>query len=224
MLEKIPVIGRVAKKVWKKIKGGSPFTTSEKYWEDRYKRGGNSGLGSYNDLAVFKASIINAFVDKNQLSTIIEFGCGDGNQLKYFNFKSYTGYDVSSTAIAICRELHKGDSSKQFKPIGAYEGEQASLTLSLDVIYHLIEEEIFAAYMEKLFNASEKFVIVYSSNADEHPNNGMHPHVKHRKFTQWVEENAPQFKLIEHIPNKYPYQGNTATFSYADFYIFQKQK
>lgn len=40
---------------------------SKKYWNDRYLTVGNSGAGSYNKLAQFKADIINNFVEKNQI-------------------------------------------------------------------------------------------------------------------------------------------------------------
>ena len=32
------------------------------YWTDRYKNGGNSGLGSYNELYVFKRDVINEII------------------------------------------------------------------------------------------------------------------------------------------------------------------
>ena len=38
---------------------------SHEYWEKRYASGGNSGAGSYNYLAEFKAEILNNFVTKN---------------------------------------------------------------------------------------------------------------------------------------------------------------
>ena len=56
---------------------------SSKYWNERYKHGGNSGDGSYGHLAEYKAEIINDFIEENQIHNIIEFGSGDGNQLKY---------------------------------------------------------------------------------------------------------------------------------------------
>ena len=37
---------------------------SNKFWNDRYANGGNSGAGSYNELAKFKADIINNFIEK----------------------------------------------------------------------------------------------------------------------------------------------------------------
>ena len=35
----------------------------------------------------FKAEIINNFIEKNDIQTIIDYGVGDGNQLKLINTK-----------------------------------------------------------------------------------------------------------------------------------------
>jgi hypothetical protein len=43
--------------------------------------GGNSGAGSYNQIGVFKAEIVNSFVKANGVRTVVEFGFGDGQQL-----------------------------------------------------------------------------------------------------------------------------------------------
>lgn len=103
--------------------------------------------------------------------------------------------------------------------------ETANLTLSLDVIYHLVEDVTFTEYMERLFHSSEKFVIIYASNYDKQVMvYGKISHVRHRKFTDWIDQNATNFKLIAHIPNKYPStESEPDMTSFADFYIFQKQ-
>lgn len=219
----LSTIRSILSRAYKSITGKSNFTNSQTYWEDRYRKGGNSGTGSYNNLAEFKAEVINRFVSENDIKSVIELGSGDGNQLKYFNFKSYTGFDVSQSAISRCRKLYETDRSKRFELLGSYNGEKADLTLSLDVIYHLIEDEIFHDHMSILFSASEKFVIIYSSNADDHENNNVAVHVRHRKFTNWIQENASVFTLIHFVPNKYPYNKDGNSTSYADFYIFQKK-
>jgi SAM-dependent methyltransferase len=198
------------------------FESSEKFWMERYKNGGNSGTGSYNSLAEFKGEIINSFVKGNDIETVHEFGCGDGNQLKYFNFQSYIGYDVSPHAINRCHKLFKNDKSKNFKLIKDYKENTVDLAMSLDVIYHLTEEETYNNYMSRLFQSSHRFVIIYSSNTDENEGNG--PHVKHRKFTKWIESNRPDFELLSHIHNKYPFNGDWSTTSLADFYIFKLNK
>jgi len=222
-IKKIPLLGNIATYFYRKINGIPTFRTSGQYWEKRYKLGGNSGAGSYNILAEYKAEVINEFIKGKDIETVIEFGSGDGNQLKYLNFKSYIGFDISKTAIDLCRKLYESDSTKRFEVRESYNEEKADLILSLDVIYHLIEDATYFDYMEKLFSSSNKYVLIYSSNIEEQENNNLVAHIKHRKFTNWVEQNAPNFKMIEHIPNKYPFNGNNKISSFADFFIFQIQ-
>ena len=58
---------------------------SKKYWNERYVTGQSSGSGSYNELAQFKGDIINNFFEENEIKSIIDYGVGDGNQLKLIN-------------------------------------------------------------------------------------------------------------------------------------------
>ena len=64
-----------------------------------------AGRGSFGRLADFKAEFLNKFVEKNQIESIAEFGCGDSNQLKKYNFPSYTGIDISDTAKKMQRSI-----------------------------------------------------------------------------------------------------------------------
>lgn len=90
------------------------FIGSEKYWIDRYKKGGDSGAGSYDKFAIFKGAVVNEFVTDNNINSVLELGCGDGNQLEYFNFPSYIGFDVSKRIIEQCRMKFKDDKTKNF--------------------------------------------------------------------------------------------------------------
>jgi len=218
MIRKIPIIGFIARNIYRLFNKRKPFPGSEDYWIQRYNSGGNSGVGSYSKLAKFKAEIINNFVKDNNVTTIIEYGCGDGNQLKLAEYSSYIGYDVSPKAIALCRDIFQDDKTKNFKLMTEYRGETAQLTISLDVIYHLIEDDIYYSYMERLFNSSEQFVIIYSSNYDEEQKY----HEKRRQFSKWVVINKSQWKMIHHVPNRFPYNGNNEEGSLADFYIYEK--
>jgi hypothetical protein len=196
------------------------FKSSEKYWVERYRRGGNSGFGSYGKLAQYKADILNDFVEKNALGTVIEYGCGDGHQLTLAKYPHYIGFDVSPDAIALCRKLFADDRNKTFYLMDEYDGQKADLTLSLDVIYHLVEENVFEKYMRLLFVSSKRYVIVYSSNVDA--NSFSSPHVKHRNFTRWIEANVQAWDLIKHIPNAHAHVRNSKERSNADFFIYQK--
>ncbi|WP_174567050.1 MULTISPECIES: hypothetical protein [unclassified Rhodanobacter] len=219
LIKKIPVIGPFARSVYKKwLKPSKPFQDSESYWVDRYKSGGNSGAGSYNRLADFKADVLNGYVAKNNIRSVIEFGCGDGNQLKLARYPSYVGFDVSPDIVATCGKIFETDTTKTFKLVKDYAGETAQLALSLDVIYHLIEDNVFEKYMETLFDSAQSYVIVYSSDKSDKQTS----HVRHRNFTKWVAENRREWEMLEHVPNRYPYAGDNATGSLADFFIYGK--
>jgi len=216
----IPIIECLINRIYRKwIK---PFPGSMEYWNQRYKSGGDSGSGSYNELATFKAEIVNHFVEEHNIETVIEYGCGDGNQLRLASYLCYVGFDVSEKALSLCTSIFSDDKTKIFKPMDKYEGETAQLTLSLDVIYHLVEDDVFKSYMERLFNSSEHFVIIYSSNTSDNRNNKL-LHVKHRKFSEWVQIKQPHWNLMQHIPNRYPHNDHNQ-WSVSDFYIYEKVK
>jgi hypothetical protein len=219
LIIKIPVIGPLAQIIHRKL---FPFPGSKYYWTQRYDDGGSSGDGSYGQVAEFKAKILNRFVVEHGIKTLIEWGCGDGNQLKLAKYPSYRGFDVSAKAISMCRNMFFMDSSKRFDLVENYDGEMAELALSLDVIYHLVEDESFNDYMQHLFDSSFRFVIIYSSNTNDNPRLRP-PHVKHRAFSTWIDEHLPHWQLISYIANEYPPMSNHPNFSFADFYIYEKQ-
>ena len=200
------------------------FPGSRNYWEQRYRRGGLSGSGSYGRLARFKAEFLNEFVAEQSIRSVCELGCGDGNQLSLAAYPSYVGYDVSPTAVRMCEERFRDDRTKRFVVHDATKDplptERADLALSLDVIYHLVEDAVFDAYMCHLFGVAERYVIVYSSNEDRP---AASPHVRHRRFTDWVESHAPDWTLSAHVPNRFPtsLQDGKET-SHADFYVFAR--
>ena len=203
------------------------FPGSKDFWETRYSLGGNSGSGSYGKLAEFKADVLNDFVKEKEIRSVIEFGCGDGNQLSLSEYPQYIGLDVSATALSLCRTKFIEDKNKSFflySPSCFVDHQNvfhADLGLSLDVIYHLVEDEIYNAYMDHLFNASRKFVIIYSSDVNKE--GGTHArHVRHRNFSQKVQERFPDWKLLEKIKNPYPGKGDFGQGSFANFLVFEK--
>lgn len=197
--------------------------SSAMYWNDRYINGGTSGFGSYGQLAEFKAKTINRFIKDEEISEAIEFGCGDGNQLSLFHIPFYIGVDVSPCVIEKCKERFKDDDSKKFLTNEEFlvDPVYADVTLSLDVIFHLIEDEAFEQYMRTLFSFSNKFCIIYSSNEPVHDDA---IHVKRRIFTQWIQENIADWHLSQIIFNDFPSDGhrNSKLTSLSDFYIYKR--
>ena len=197
---------------------------SNKYWEERNKEDKEpSGMGSYGKLADFKKDVVNKFLDDNNIKSIIDYGAGDGNQLKMLNTKNrkYIGTDISNTAVDKLNELFKNDDTKTFLYDNEIKNIKGELVLTLDVLFHLIENDIYDNYMKNLFDMSDKFVIIFARNE----NVDLAIHVKFRKFTDYIENNFKNWKLIKHIPNKYSQkilgQDNDTT-SPSDFYIYEK--
>ena len=179
------------------------FAGSADFWNRRYALGGTSGGGSYGSLGEAKAAFLNAFVRDRGLRSVVEFGCGDGHQLALADYRNYIGLDVSSSAIRLCKARFADDHTKSFF---LYDGEcfvdrtglfGADLAISLDVVYHLVEDPVFDAYMGHLFGAGGRYVVIYATNS-EIP--GTAPHVRHRIFTSWVEENCPEWRLMSDNP------------------------
>lgn len=202
------------------------FQGSGDYWERRYQAGGSSGVGSYGELAAFKAELLNDLIHETGIRSVIEFGCGDGAQLALLDCPEYIGLDISATVLDRCRVRFADDASKRF---GLYTPEfprdlpmvaQADLALSLDVLYHLVEEEVFARHLRDLFGAATRMVVIYSSNFErEEPV----PHVRHRVFTDWVAANIAGWTLRRRIPNRYPYREEDGSGSLADFFVYERE-
>jgi hypothetical protein len=221
VLAKAPRLRRLFRRINEAVNGIPDFSSSADYWEDRYHHGGNSGAGSYDRLAAFKAEVLNAFVAANDIQSVIEFGSGDGAQLEMAEYPTYTGVDISSTVVDATRLRFAGDRSIRILHTSELtDGERAELALSLDVIYHLVEDEVFDLYMHRLFDAGTRYVIIYASNEERR---WASPHIRHRHFTRWVDTNQVDFECVRQISNAYPYletdPGNT---SFADFYIFAR--
>jgi SAM-dependent methyltransferase len=209
---------RAAKRVLKNALGlGRPFPGSARYWEERYARGGTSGPGSYGVMAAFKADFLNAFVRQHDIRSVIEFGCGDGNQLSLARYEEYYGLDVSERAIELCRRRFAGDASKRFGLMHDYRGERLALGLSLDVVFHLVEDDIFHHYMRVLFAAATRYVIIYAADQDVLDPG---PHVRHRRFSPWVAEQAQDWRLAQHVPNRYPWTGDPRTGTRSEFFVY----
>ena len=121
-------LSKSIKSLKRKLKNSLPFN-SQAYWEKRYEGGEYSGVGSRNEWLEYKASVVNKFVEENNISSVIEYGCGDGHQLSAANYKTYVGFDVSKKAVELCRERFQGDNTKEFKEIKDYDNETADFNV-----------------------------------------------------------------------------------------------
>ncbi|MDR3539193.1 MAG: class I SAM-dependent methyltransferase [Acetobacteraceae bacterium] len=192
--------------------------SSAAYWERRYQGGGTSGAGSYGRLARFKADFINNFVRRHAIASVLDLGCGDGNLLSLLQVPDYTGIDVSPTSLAGCAARFPAHRFLSFDAIETVPA--AELALSIDVVFHLIEDAVFVQYMHALFAHATRFVLVYASNVD-HP--WPSPHVRHRRFSDHVTATQPDWRLQAHVPNRYPFDpASPDDTSFADFFVYAR--
>ena len=184
-----PLVVRVRKRT---------FKGTAEYWETRYAKGGTSGAGSYGRQAEWKAEVVNEWVAELDVTSVIDFGCGDGNQLSLAKYPRYLGLDRSATAVQMCVARFRDDKSKSFlrydpetlaDPAGWF---RADLALSMEVIFHLVEDDVFEDYMNRLFDAAERYVLICSNDSADSEQG---PHERHRQFTKWVEAKRPDWVL-----------------------------
>lgn len=190
---------------------------SPEYWEWRYADGRPSGPGSEGEYARFKAEVLNEFIEEHDIESVVEFGCGDGRQIELIDYPEYVGLEVTESALDMCFQRFPDDPSKSFflyDPLhfsnqGAITAE---LVVSLEVIFHLVEDEIFEQTMQDMFDAAGKYVVVFSS---DHEKSTPELHIRHRKFTEYVANEFPNFELINEI-------NNTFEERHSDFYIYKR--
>ena len=196
------------------------FRSSSLYWEQRYQVGEGSGIGSYSKYAEYKAEVLNRFFADHDIRKVADFGCGDGNQLKSLKCAEYLGLDVSPSAVEQCRALYRHDPTKTFlvnsgpDAMAKVREFGPELTMSLDVIYHLVEDDTFERYLTNLFELSSRYVVVYSTNFDRRYD---FPHQVDRKFTDYVAKHMRGWRLLEALAN--PHKGPDTQ---SDFYIYEK--
>lgn len=209
---------------------GIEFSTSSEFWEKTYRLGNTSGSGSYGRVAAFKAKTLNDFVARNNIKRVLDLGCGDGNQNALFDFPHYTGIDTSETIINKNKALYADTPHREFFQNDCSDGGadthvyQPDLVVSLDVIFHLIEDELYNAYMNALFHSGNRYAIAFTHKlpAGEPVPETQSDHTKFRDVEGWAIENAPDFQLIDCLPNPYINADDGLGKSPCYFYIFAK--
>lgn len=184
----------------------------KQYWEKRYKNGGNSGEGSRGYEADFKADIVNDIIVEFDIKTIFEMGVGDYYQLSlYDGFDKFVGYDISPTVLEICK--NKSDNNKH-SFVDTIPDEKFDMTMSIDVLYHLIDDDDFDSYMTNLFELSEEYVLIYATNQSD--NEGWDEHIKHRVFTDWIKTNTDAQQI-------HKFKEPNGLFSHKSFWLYKNK-
>jgi hypothetical protein len=79
------------------------------------------------------------------------------------------------------------------------------------VVFHLIEDDVFATYMQNLFNCGRRFVIIYG--LDEEQARPGHVSVRFRKYSDYIAAKIPEFRIALHVPKND---------KFGDFYLYER--
>lgn len=146
------------------------------YWDDRYASGGHSGAGSRGEAARVKAAAVNRL----DVDTVLDIGCGDGQVARFIRQPGYLGVDPSRQALVLARASCP---DKTFRLDVGLDIPPRDAHLSLDVIHHLLDDDQFDAHLRLLFSA-QRFVVVAGTDRDEQGA----PHVRHRRWTHLIQD------------------------------------
>jgi SAM-dependent methyltransferase len=170
-----------------------------------------------------KAEVLNGFAREHAIVSIFELGCGDGNQLSLAEYPQYVGIDIAPAAIAKCKALYESDLTKRFFVLGEESIPPSELGLSLDVIYHLVEDEEYESHLGDLFDNAIRYVALYTSDSEEMELTNPPPsHIRHRPVASDVESRFPSWTLLRRIPNRYAYKPGDPETSFANFSIYRR--
>jgi predicted O-methyltransferase YrrM len=148
------------------------------YWERRYGDGGTSGAGSRGQEAIQKVQDVQAVIDRFGAKRILDLGCGDGFIAEQLKVESYTGFDPAPSALKLCRDAMPGRTFKHEMPETLY-APGYDLTMSLDVMFHLVDDEDYGHHLGMLLGFTKERALVYATNHEERGA----AHVRHRRWT-----------------------------------------
>lgn len=175
------------------------------YWEDRHRRHIGTwravGIGSHGRHGIRKAHLVNTLIMDTDSQSLLDIGCGDGKIARYFHVDTYTGVDVSTTAITQARKMLKRRANAEFfvQTPGVPLNISSHAHISLDVILHLIDDTAYNLHLNDLFLAY-KAVGIYSTDHDEKEAD----HVRHRAITSDIASRFPDWQLTTKVPPQWP--------------------
>lgn len=154
------------------------------YWERRYARGGNSGAGSRGREADYKAERVSQILGRYRIRSLLDLGAGDGYVAARLLLGDchYLGVEPSDSARALARIAAP---HLEFVPsIPARPAPGFDCCLSMDVVFHLLDDAQTAAYFAELFGWSDRYVLIYGTCAPSPRPTA--PHVRHHDWRPFV--------------------------------------
>jgi 2-polyprenyl-3-methyl-5-hydroxy-6-metoxy-1,4-benzoquinol methylase len=143
---------------------------SKIYKEDLWH--GGSGAGSKLENVKEYVEILQKYIDKPEVKTVLDLGCGDWQFSKFLDLSSvsYLGVDVVESVIESNSTSYSASNIKFIsRDITTYEVPKADLIICKDVLQHLCNKDV-VNILVKIITSSKFFLITNDFNPDNTEN------------------------------------------------------
>lgn len=122
-----------------------------------------SGIGSRGGVLDYKRNLIHYLTYGFANKSIVDVGCGDLELLKDFKFNNYTGLDISSESLKICK-AKRPDWKFINDTINSDEIIKANLIMCFDVLIHQSRKEDFQEMVKSMVEKAQDRIIIGAYN------------------------------------------------------------
>ena len=143
---------------------------SKIYKEDLWH--GGSGAGSKLENVKEYVEILQKYIDKPEIKTVLDLGCGDWQFFKFLDLSSvsYLGVDVVESVIESNSTLYSASNIKFIsRDITTYEIPKADLIICKDVLQHLSNKDVVTILVKII--TSSKFSLITNDFKPENTEN-----------------------------------------------------
>jgi 2-polyprenyl-3-methyl-5-hydroxy-6-metoxy-1,4-benzoquinol methylase len=143
---------------------------SKIYKEDLWQ--GGSGAGSKIENVKEYVDILQKYIDKPEINTVLDLGCGDWQFSKFLDLSSvsYLGVDVVESVIESNSTLYSASNIKFIsRDITTYEIPKADLIICKDVLQHLCNKDV-VTILVKIITSSKFSLITNDFNPENREN------------------------------------------------------
>jgi 2-polyprenyl-3-methyl-5-hydroxy-6-metoxy-1,4-benzoquinol methylase len=143
---------------------------SKIYKEDLWH--GGSGVGSKLENVKEYVEVLQKYIDKPEVKTVLDLGCGDWQFSKFLDLSSvsYLGVDVVESVIESNSTSYSASNIKFIsRDITTYEVPKADLIICKDVLQHLCNKDV-VNILVKIITSSKFSLITNDFNPDNTEN------------------------------------------------------
>ena len=143
---------------------------SKIYKEDLWQ--GGSGAGSKLENVKEYVDILQKYIDKPEVKTVLDLGCGDWQFSKFLDLSSvsYLGVDVVESVVEFNSTSYSASNIKFIsRDITTYELPQVDLIICKDVLQHLCNKDVVSVLVKII--KSSKFALITNDFNSESTDN-----------------------------------------------------